>query len=99
LLNDKGIEHTYREYTQDPLSQKELKEIFKVLDVSPKKLLRKNDKAYKENGLTGDETDAQLIKLMAQHPTLLQRPIGLVGSGAKMKAAVGRPVENLLELA
>ena len=45
-----------------------------------KDVLRKNDKAFKENGLTGDETDAQLIKLMAQHPTLLQRPIGVVDS-------------------
>lgn len=57
-------------------------------------VLRKNDKAFKENGLTGDETQAELIRLMAKHPTLLQRPIGVKGK----KAVVGRPVENLLEL-
>jgi arsenate reductase len=35
-----------------------------------------------------------LIGHMAAHPTLLQRPIGVLGD----KAAVGRPVENLLAL-
>ena len=45
-------------------------------------------------GLTGDEPDGRLIKLMAQHPTLLQRPIGVRGR----KAVVGRPPEKLLEL-
>ena len=68
--------------------------MFKQLGVSPRALLRKNDKAYKENGLTGSETDAELIALMAKYPTLLQRPIGVKGN----KAVVGRPIENLLEL-
>jgi len=35
-----------------------------------------------------------LIELMARHPTLLQRPIGVAGK----KAVVGRPVEQLLTL-
>ena len=42
-------------------------------------------------GLTGDESAARLIALMAEHPTLLQRPIALKGA----RAVVGRPVENL----
>jgi arsenate reductase len=94
LLDEKKVDYRYREYTEDPLSQKELKEVFGKLGLEPKDLLRKNDKAFKENGLTGDESKAELIRLMAKHPTLLQRPIGVVGK----KAAVGRPVEKLLEL-
>ena len=43
---------------------------------------------------TSTDLDDRLIELMAEHPTLLQRPIGVVGD----RAAVGRPVENLLEL-
>jgi len=62
--------------------------------MSPVQVLRKNDKAYKENGLTGDEPDERLIDLMAQHPTLLQRPIGVLGK----RAVLGRPHENLLTL-
>lgn len=94
MLDKKKVKYRYREYTEEPLNQKEIKAVLGKLGVGPRDVLRKNDKAYKENGLTGDETDAQLIKLMAKHPTLLQRPIGIKGK----KAVVGRPPENLLDL-
>ena len=74
---------------------KELKALFAKLGVDPIELLRKNDKAYKENGLPVKEPAGKLLVLMAKHPTLLQRPIGVAGK----KAVVGRPIENLLELA
>ena len=93
MLEDEGLAYRYREYTEDPLSAAELKALFGKLKAKPHELLRKRD--AKALGLTGDETDAQLLKLMAEHPTLLQRPIGVKGR----RAVVGRPVENLLELA
>ena len=93
-MNDAKIEFRYREYTKEPLSAKELKQILGYLGMGPRDVLRTHDKAYKENGLTGKETDAQLIQLMAAHPTLLQRPIGVRGK----KAILGRPPEKLLEL-
>lgn len=94
LLKEHDADFVYREYTEDPLSKAELKDVLAKLKMTPRELLRKNDKAYKELGLTGEESDAKLITLMLDHPTLLQRPIGIKGK----KAAVGRPVENLLEL-
>ena len=94
MLESKGIPYRYREYTAEPLSSEELREVFKMLGVGPQALLRKNDKAYKANGLTGAEPDEQLIALMAEHPTLLQRPIGVLNG----QAAVGRPPENLLTI-
>lgn len=94
MLNAHGIEFHYREYTEEPLSKAELTKVLKALKLNARDLLRKNDKAYKENALSGDETNRQLIALMSKHPTLLQRPIGVLGS----KAVLGRPVENLLEL-
>jgi len=57
-------------------------------------LLRKRDAANKELGLTGDEPEDQLIAHMVEHPTLLQRPIGVY----RGRAAIGRPPEKLLEL-
>ena len=94
MLNERGIEHRYREYTEEPLSKAELKSLFGKLGCSPREVLRRNDKAYQELGLAGDESDARLLSLMAEHPTLLQRPIGVKGD----RAVVGRPPENLLEL-
>lgn len=94
LLKEKGVDYDYREYTQHPLSVEELEELFPSLGLRPKDLLRKRDKAYKKLGLTGKESDESLIHHMAEHPTLLERPIGVLGK----KAVVGRPPEKLLEL-
>jgi len=95
LLKQKRIPFRYRDYRDEPLSQAELKATLRRLGVSPRDVLRRGDKAFKELGLTGDESDAKLIALMAKHPTLLQRPIGVVGE----RAVVGRPPEALLALA
>lgn len=94
MLTETGIEHRYREYTNEPLTVQELCDIFDMLGVAPKKMLRRRDKAYKELGLTGAEPDDVLIGHMAEHPTLLERPIGVKDG----RAVVGRPIENLLEL-
>ena len=94
MLNEKGIPYDYREYREDPLSKKEIRDVLSKLGLTARDVLRRNDRAYKEAGLTGDETDAQLIAAMAEHPTLLQRPIGERGK----RAVLGRPAENLLEL-
>lgn len=94
MLKEKKVEFRYREYTEEPLTAKELKQVLSYLGLKARDVLRKNDKAFKENSLSGDESEAQLIKLMAKHPTLLQRPIGIVGK----RAALGRPPENLLSL-
>jgi arsenate reductase len=89
LLNEKGIEHRYREYTREPLSETEIRDVLRKLGLRPRDVLRKNDL-----GFTGEEPDDMLIAAMARHPTLLQRPIGVAGE----RAVVGRPPERLLEL-
>ncbi len=92
MLNERGVDYTYREYTEDALSAAELKALFKRLDRTPAEALRRRD--AKALGVDGTETDAQLIAKMAKHPTLLERPI--LDNGKR--AVTGRPVENLLDL-
>lgn len=94
MLDDEGIQYRYREYTEEPLSKAEIEKVLKLLGVKAADLLRKNDAAYKAAKITGKESEAQLVSLMAKHPTLLQRPIGVKGK----RAVVGRPPERLLEL-
>lgn len=94
MLEQRGVPYRYREYTQSPLSAKEIREILDKLGLEPRALLRRHDRAYKELGLTGKEPPERLIDLMAEHPTLLQRPIGVL----RGRAVVGRPPERLLEL-
>jgi arsenate reductase len=94
LLDKKKVPYRYRDYRQEPLSQTEIRNLLGLLGVEPRAILRRNDKAAKELGLTGDENARTLIRHMASHPTLIQRPIGL----SKGKAVVGRPPEALLQL-
>lgn len=94
MLEDRGIDFTYREYRSQPLTEEELRWLFDSLQVKPKDLLRRRDRAFRELGLSGNEDDDTLIALMHEHPTLLERPIGIAGN----TAVVGRPPERLLEL-
>ena len=92
MLNEHQIPFRYREYKKDTLSAAEIRTVLGKLSLTVRDVLRKRD--ANKLGLTGEETDEQLIALMAEHPGLLQRPIGVRGA----RAALGRPVENLLTL-
>lgn len=94
MLDERGIPYRYRDYRQEPLARAEIETVLGRLGVGPRAVLRRNDRAARELGLTGSEPDERLLELMAEHPTLLQRPIGLLGT----KARLGRPPERLLEL-
>lgn len=94
MLNENGIAHTYREYTKEPLSEAELREVLRKLGLPASAIFRRGEDVAKELGLSGQESDDVLVPHMAKHPTLIQRPIGVLGE----RAVVGRPVENLLQL-
>ena len=95
MLDKNKIPYRYRDYREEPLSQTEIRNLLRLLEVEPRGLLRRNDKAAKELDLTGAEDARTLIRHMASHPTLIQRPIGL----SKGKAVLGRPPQALLALA
>ena len=95
MLDENGVAYRYREYRREPLSADEIRATLAKLGVPASAVLRVRDKANRALGLTGAEGDEALISHMAEHPTLLQRPIGVLGD----RAVVGRPVERLLELA
>ena len=94
MLDEKGIEYRYRDYIREPLSEEEIRKVLRLLGVPARAVLRTKDAAFAALGLTGEEPEARLIELMARHPTLLQRPIGVAGD----RAVVGRPPEALLDL-
>jgi len=92
LLNDLGVDYQYREYTKEPLSEQELREVLAKLGLSARDVLRARD--AKKEGLTGDEGDDALVTAMAANPNLIQRPIFVHGD----RAVMGRPVENVNQL-
>jgi arsenate reductase len=89
LLNEHNREFTYRDTTQQPLSEMELRDVLKKLGMGPRDVLRKRDAT--KAGLSGNESDDELIALMAGNPRLVQRPIAVTQD----TAVLGRPVENL----
>jgi len=95
LLRAKGIEPEIVEYLSTPPSQSKLKQILKLLGMTPRELMRTKEAEYKANGLDDDslKTD-QLVAAMLAHPKLIERPIVL----ANGKAALGRPPEQVLEI-
>ena len=94
MLTEHGVEYRYREYRQDPLSEAEILDVLKKLGLEAVDVLRTRDRAFAELGLSGNEPEGELVARMAEHPTLLQRPIGILGN----RAILGRPAEKLLDL-
>jgi arsenate reductase len=65
------------------------------MGVEPRELLRTGEPVYRGLNLGGrDISDEDLIRLMAEHPSLIQRPIVERGD----RAVLGRPVERVKEL-
>ena len=92
LLEELGVTFTYREYTKEPLSADELRDVLGKLGLAPSSLLRSRE--MKKVGLEGDEGDDALIEAMAANPNLIQRPIYVKGDEAR----IGRPPETVKEL-
>ncbi|NNE65628.1 MAG: arsenate reductase [Pyrinomonadaceae bacterium] len=81
-------------YFTDPLDEKKLRQLLKKAGIGPFSVLRKRDKVFKENKLTEDTPDDELFRLLAEHPSLLERPIVEYGN----KAVVARPIDKAIAL-
>ena len=82
-------------YFEEPLNKKTLSELVKKLGIPPKDLLRKNEKIYKDLGLSKQElSDSEIIDLMIEHPDLIQRPIVVKDK----EVILARPAEEINKL-
>jgi arsenate reductase (glutaredoxin) len=94
-LTERGIEFESVDYqSRSPLSEAELKHLLHTAGVTPQEALRKNEAAYRQYVADRNLTDEQLIRVMVEHPELLQRPFVTAGN----KAVLARPAEKLSEL-
>jgi arsenate reductase len=95
ILNENGTDYETVNYFEKPLIKKELTELVRKLGIHPRELLRKNEKKYKELGLSKkDLTDAEIIDLLTKNPDLLQRPIVRKGN----KVILARPAEEIMKI-
>lgn len=94
LLNESGEDFEVREYLKEPVSEEELKEILQKLGMAPIELVRTDEKIWKEHYKGKDLSDDELVRVMVEHPKLIQRPIVVKGNSA----VVGRPAEKISDL-
>ncbi len=94
LLKNSGKDFEVIKYLDEPMCEDALKNIISLLKIKPIELVRKNEAIWKSDLKSVMLSDAQIIKAMLRHPKLIERPIVING----MKAAIGRPPQNILNI-
>lgn len=89
MLEELGLAYTYREYRDEPLSAAEIRAVLERLGKSAGEMLRPKEGAAA--GLSPADPEEVLVGAMAKEPTLLQRPIALMGE----RAFLARPADLL----
>ena len=95
LLEERGILPVVVPYLDDPPDAPTLKRLLSQLGLSPRELMRRKEKRYRDLGLDHPAlSEDDLIRAMTENPILIERPIVVTPRGA----ALGRPPEKVLEI-
>ena len=95
LLNERGVDFATVEYHVEGLPEPKLRELLAKAGLRPADVLRRREPLVAELGLDAElPSDDELVRLMAEHPQLVQRPIVEHGD----RAVLARPPERVLDL-
>jgi arsenate reductase (glutaredoxin) len=94
LMREAGVELPVREYLREPLSVDELRRIVALLGVRPIDIARRGEPQFAELGLSDATPDDDVLRALAEHPILIERPIVVRGD----RAVIGRPPETVREI-
>ncbi len=94
LLAEQGVKAEVVEYLKTPPDAETLDELLQKLGLEPRELMRTKEDEYAALGLAAVADRAQLIQAMVEHPILIERPIVVKGSQAR----IGRPPERVLDI-
>ena len=95
LLEASGKIFEIKEYLKTGLTKKEIQTLIKNLEHPVEQLIRTKEKIFQENGFDKNKLSAtQVVKILAEFPELLERPILL----SQDQAIIGRPPERLAQL-
>lgn len=90
-LQEKGIEPEVIEYLKDPLTESELNDILMRMHKKPAEIIRTQEAIYKSDFKGKNFSDEEWVKILLEHPKLIQRPIVVKGP----KAVFGDPASEL----
>ena len=91
LLNESGQAFESINYYDRPMTVELLRELVQKLNMSVRDILRADEPMARG---TESATDEELLRMMADNPDLIQRPIVVRGD----KAVLARPPENVKTL-
>ena len=94
ILREAGREPEIIEYLVNPPSEEELTDLLKKMNLSPKEIIRKGEDIFKSEFKGKEYTDFEWVRILVDHPKLIERPIVVHGE----KAILGRPPERVLEI-
>lgn len=94
ILEEEGLKIEVVKYLENTPTEAELEKILVKLNLSPQDIIRKNESLYKQQFKNLTLNDHEWIKIMVQHPKLIERPIIIKGN----KAIIGRPPTIIKEL-
>ncbi|MDB5035407.1 MAG: arsC [Chlorobi bacterium] len=93
-LAEAGVDYDAINYIIEPPSREKLAELARKMELSPRDLIRTREPEYQELGLADTAlSDEQLLDAMAEHPSLIQRPIIEYGD----HAVLARPADRVTE--
>ena len=93
-MTEKGVAFESVNYMEKPLSANELTHLLRTAGLRPHDVMRTKEAAYQELVKDRDLSDKELIRVMVEHPELIQRPIVSRGD----KAVLARSLDKLAEL-
>ena len=94
MFRENNIDFKQVNYFIEPLPEEKLRALLKKAGLSAFEVVRKNEPVYKQLNVAEIKDENELIRLIAENPSLLQRPIVEVGE----KAVLARPAEKALEI-
>ncbi len=95
MLEAKGIKPAIIRYLDTPPSRNELSEILEKLGLRAEQIVRKGEALFGELGLNDKIlSNNDWIDILVQNPKLIERPIVVSGD----KAAIGRPIERVIDI-
>jgi len=94
LFRENNVEYKRVNYFSEPLTEEIVRGILRKANLSPFEILRTKEPLCKQLNIGEATPPDEIIKLIIENPSLLQRPIVEVGD----RAVLARPIEKALEL-
>ncbi|MBU2019588.1 MAG: arsenate reductase (glutaredoxin) [Bacteroidetes bacterium] len=93
ILQTGGNKAEIFEYLKEPLTEAMIESLLFKLNMKPEEILRKKEAVYIENFKDKKFSTKQWLKILVEHPILIERPIVVKGD----RAIIARPIEKMNE--